>query len=309
MIQQRYNKAASNSLLQRYGLQLGQILERHRAEMALLAAKQEAEKAALQARKAMRQAQSADHTKTAFLANVSHELRTPLNAIVDCSDMMTSVQDLSPEKLEEYARSISASGQHLLDLIDDILDLAKVEAGKLSLKESEVQVAEVVRSCLTRVGERAREQGLELTAALPEDLPLLYADERKLKQIFINLLSNAVKFTPAGGKVAVKVAQDCDGALLVRISDTGIGIAIQDVARVLAPFEQIEHTPGIRPEGTGLGLPLTKALVELHGGRLGIRSEVGSGTEVILRFPSERVRRPAGSPADGDPTTKPDQGQ
>ena len=289
MIQQRYNKAASNSLLQRYTQQLGQIVERHRAETALLAAKQEAEKAAQQARKAMREAQSADRAKTAFLASMSHELRTPLNAIIGFSDMMTSVKELPPEKLEEYARDISASGQHLLELINDILDLAKVEAGKLGLEESEVQVAAVVNSCLTLLRDRAREQGLELTAALPDGLPRLRADERKLKQILINLLSNAVKFTPAGGKVGIRVALDRDGALLFRISDTGVGIAIQDVARVLAPFEQIQSAQGVRPEGTGLGLPLTKGLVELHDGRLGIRSEVGSGTEVIVRFPSERV--------------------
>ena len=245
--------------------------------------------AAERARDAMYKAQAADRAKTAFLANMSHELRTPLNAIIGFSEMMVLLGDDGAAKFHEYARDISASGQHLLALINDVLDLAKVESGKLELEDRRVDVAAVVDASLTFVRDSALERGLELSHALGEDLPPLRADERKLKQILTNLLSNAVKFTPQGGKVCLRTFLEGDGALTFRITDTGIGIAVQDIPRALAPFEQVRSRSGLTVEGTGLGLPLTKGLIELHGGELSIDSELGRGTEVTVRLPSERV--------------------
>ena len=289
MLQHRSRTPARNSLLRRYSTELGLLVERGRSEAALLAAKKEAELAAEQARNAMLQAQAADQAKTAFLASMSHELRTPLNAIIGFSEMMVLLGDHGLARYREYASDISASGRHLLELINDILDLAKVEAGKLDLEDRLVDVAAVVDASLTFVRDSALERGLELSHTLDEDLPPLRADERKLKQILTNLLSNAVKFTPRGGKVCLETFLDGDGALVFRISDTGIGIAVQDIPRALAPFEQVRGQASLTVEGTGLGLPLTKGLIELHGGKLSIDSELGRGTEVTVRLPSERV--------------------
>ena len=208
MLGRRYKPDVRSSLLQRYCSQLGMIVERNRAEMALFAAKNEAEIAADKARKAMLEAQAADRAKTEFLANMSHELRTPLNAIIGFSEMMTLLGHEAKSKFLEYARDISASGHHLLELINDILDLAKIEAGKLELDEQNVDVEKVIDACLTIIKERAQERSLELSYNVSRDLPLLCADERKLKQILINLLSNAVKFTPAGGRVTLRAFID-----------------------------------------------------------------------------------------------------
>ena len=289
MLQHRLKAPARNSLLLRYSAEFSLLVERRRSEAALLAAKKEAERAAEQARSAMYKAQAADRAKTAFLANMSHELRTPLNAIIGFSEMMVLLGDDGLAKYREYAADISASGQHLLELINDVLDLAKVEAGKLELDDRQVEVPAIVEASLTFVRDIALERGLELSSALAGDLPRLRADERKLKQILINLLSNAVKFTPQGGKVCLEAFLDRDGALIFRITDTGIGIAVQDIPRALAPFEQVRSRAGLTVEGTGLGLPLTKGLIELHDGDLSIDSELGRGTEVTVRLPRERV--------------------
>ncbi len=289
MLQHRSRTPARNSLLQSYSTELALLVERRRSEAALLAAKKEAELAAEQARNAMYKAQAADRAKTAFLANMSHELRTPLNAIIGFSEMMVLLGDDGLAKFREYAKDISASGQHLLELINDVLDLAKVESGKLELEDRRVDVAAVAGASLTFVRDSAMERGLELSHVLGEDLPPLRADERKLKQILTNLLSNAVKFTPQGGRVCLKTFLDGDGALIFQIVDTGIGIAVQDIPRALAPFEQVRSRSGLTVGGTGLGLPLTKGLIELHGGELSIDSELGRGTEVTVRLPRERV--------------------
>ena len=289
MLGRRYKPDVRNSLLQRYCSQLGMIVERNRAEMALFAAKNEAEMAADKARKAMLEAQAADRAKTEFLANMSHELRTPLNAIIGFSEMMTLLGNEAKSKFLEYARDISASGHHLLELINDILDLAKIEAGKLELDEQNIDVEKVIDACLTIIKERAQERNLELSYHVSRDLPLLCADERKLKQILINLLSNAVKFTPAGGKVTLKAFVDQDQSFVFSIEDTGIGIAESDINKALAPFEQVDSTLERKFEGTGLGLPLTKALIELHDGSIAINSRVGEGTRVLVRFPQARV--------------------
>ena len=281
------------SLLTRYVDQLGRIVERDRAEAALLAAKQDAERSAEMARTAMMEAEAADRAKTEFLANMSHELRTPLNAIIGFSDMMMSGLSGAdnPRKFVEYASDIHESGQHLLEVINDILDLAKIEAGELELHEQVVSVQKIAKSCLTIIRERARENGLDLRDDLPTDLPALRADERKLKQILINLLSNAVKFTPEGGEVSLNGGMHPDGSFWFAVTDSGIGIASEDIPKALAPFWQVDSDLSRRYEGTGLGLPLTKALVEVHGGKMEIESEVGVGTTVTVEFTADRVRR------------------
>ena len=281
------------TLLERYSAQLGHIVERKIAETALLAAKQDAERIARLAETAMVESQAANGAKTQFLANMSHELRTPLNAIIGFSDMiLNGLPGMnSPEKQHEYARDIHESGCHLLALINDILDLSKIEAGKLELDEELVNVSSALSSCITLIRGRAHEANLTLDHQVLPGTPPLLADERKLKQIVINLLSNAVKFTPTGGKVALRAGLMRDHSFLIEISDTGIGIAQEDIGKAFAPFRQVCSDPYQSKEGTGLGLPLSRALVELHGGTLRVDSEVGLGTTVRVHLPAQRVHR------------------
>jgi len=237
------------------------------------------------------QAELANRTKSEFLANMSHELRTPLNAILGFSELMgkATLGPLGNPKYEEYARDINDSGRHLLALIQDILDLSKIEAGKLELDEEDIDVARAIRSCMVLVKERARNGGVKLLTDLPDDLPALHADERKLKQILVNLLSNAVKFTPTGGSVTVKAWFRPDSGFVIQVADTGVGIALEDIPKALTPFGQVDSRLDRKYEGTGLGLPLTKSLIEKHSGSLDLQSEVGAGTTVTVRFPPERM--------------------
>ncbi len=244
---------------------------------------------------ATEQAELANRSKSQFLANMSHELRTPLNAIIGFSEMIRNgvFGPVGDAKYAEYATDINASGQHLLALINDILDLSKIEAGKLELQEQIVDVAGVVDACLTVVRERADSAGLELERGLADGLPGLRADERKVKQMLLNLLSNAIKFTERGGKVRARAEVNREGGITISVSDTGIGIASEHVTRVMEPFAQADNAFNRQYQGTGLGLPLTKALVEMHGGVLELTSEPGVGTTASLLFPPERVREAA----------------
>jgi signal transduction histidine kinase len=293
MFYERPRRDKRDSLRHRYGQQLGRLIERGRTEMALLAAKQEAERSADVARAAMLSAEAANHAKTEFLANMSHELRTPLNAIIGFSELV--IMDLvnppgNSAKHLEYCRDINDSGNHLLGVINEILDLAKIEAGQLDLREEIFDVDQVIRESMRIVSPQARAAGLALDCRLAESLPALWGDELKFKQILINLLSNAVKFTPEGGTVVVEAFCDARNKLVVSVSDTGIGIAPEDIWRALAPFSQVESSLDRPYEGTGLGLPLSKALVELHEGSFELQSKVGVGTTVTVRFPAARVR-------------------
>jgi signal transduction histidine kinase len=236
--------------------------------------------------------EEANHAKLEFLAKVSHELRTPLNAIIGFSELIIRdvLGPLGNEKYRSYIEDIHMSGRHLLDVINDILDFAKAEAGKLLLQESEVDVSEVVASLKRLIGPRARDAGIELSDRVPADLPRLWCDERKLKQMLLNLLANAVKFTRPGGRTEISASEGPEG-FTCTVSDTGIGIADADLDRVLEPFVQADTTLGRRQEGTGLGLPLVKAMIEIHGGRIVLESELNKGTTVRLIFPPERIGR------------------
>jgi len=242
-------------------------------------------------RAALEQAEYANRSKSEFLANVSHELRTPLNAVIGFSEILHQEMfgPIGKARYKEYARDIHASGVHLLSIINDILDLSKIEAGKFDLHESELDLSAVVAACVTLVRERAREGQLALRTELAAALPPLRADERAVKQILINLLSNAVKFTPAGGAVTVRARLDDAGNFLLSVTDTGIGIAEKDMAKAMAAFSQVDNSLTRKFAGTGLGLPLVRLLAGLHGGEMSLESKVGVGTTVTVRLPQRRA--------------------
>jgi signal transduction histidine kinase len=234
--------------------------------------------------------EDANRAKVEFLAKISHELRTPLNAIIGFSELMIRdvLGPLGNEQYRSYVGDIHSSGRHLLDIINDILDFAKAEAGQLLLYESDADVIQVIIGIERLMGPRARDAGITLSLHVPEELPLLWCDERKVKQMLLNLVTNAVKFTPAGGTIDVEAGVAADGFFL-EVSDSGVGIPEHDLARVLEPFVQSDTTLSRRQEGTGLGLALVKAMIEIHGGTLKLDSELGKGTVVRLTFPKERV--------------------
>ncbi|MBX7249685.1 MAG: PAS-domain containing protein [Caulobacteraceae bacterium] len=251
-------------------------LEQSQSELALLARKYETAKV---------RAESANRAKSEFLANMSHELRTPLNAINGFSEIMVTEMfgPVGDKRYAEYAKDILNSGQHLLALINDILDMAKIEAGKMSMSFEPVALEDCVEDAVRLMHNRAEAAGLELKAELAP-LPEVEADYRAVKQILLNLLSNAVKFTPRGGQVTVLSAALGDEVRL-SVRDSGIGISAEDITRLAQPFEQIESQHSKTQQGTGLGLALTKSLIEMHGGRIDFQSEPGHGTTVSVFLP------------------------
>jgi cell cycle sensor histidine kinase DivJ len=255
---------------------------------------QYAQEVALETARAEAEAQSAG--KTRFLANMSHELRTPLNAVLGFSDMMRQglFGPLTP-KYAEYAASIHEAGGHLLDLINDVLDVSKIEAERYELALERFDAREVLSAAVALVRVQASDRNVELAAVLPTEPIPVTADRRALKQIALNLLSNAIKFTPSAGSVTVTA--DAVGPYLeLVVSDTGVGIAAEDIARLGRPFEQAGGSEQ-RAQGTGLGLSLVRALAELHGGRMSVDSTLGEGTAVTVRLPVVVLQRPA--PPDG----------
>jgi len=235
-------------------------------------------------------AQAENNEKSQFLANVSHELRTPLNSIIGFSEIIKNslTQGMSEEKFSGYINDIHASGVHLLSLINDILDYSKAEAGKLELEVSEVNLNKLVHSCVRLVTPRADSAQVLLVEALPKEILNIVTDSKRFKQILLNLLSNAIKFTPAGGEVRITAWADINNdTYMFEVKDSGIGIAPKDISRAMAPFGQVDNTLSRKYEGTGLGLPLTKKLVELMGGKFEIESEVGVGTTIRFSVPCE----------------------
>ena len=258
------------------------VTEDKAAEQALLQAKQSAE--------------TASRAKSSFLATMSHELRTPLNAVIGFAQLLEQDRfgPVGYQKYKEYIGHIRESGEHLLAVINDILDLSRVEAGEAALHESAVDLADLVQRTCGLMETKVRAGELTLAHRLSAGLPRLHADARAVKQILLNLLANAVKFTGPGGQVTVEVRRVEDG-LELAVSDTGIGIEAADQQRIFEPFVQVESELNRRFEGTGLGLPLVRSLVELHGGRITLESAPGQGTRVAVWFPSQRLLPAAGS--------------
>jgi len=236
-------------------------------------------------------AEHASRAKSDFLAHVSHELRTPLNAVIGFSEIIHREMygPVGDPRYREYAADIQFSGQHLLAIVNDILDVAKAEAGELVMEDERVDVADVAAASLALIQQRAGTAGVTLHHELQPMLPSVRGDARRVRQVLLNLLSNAVKFTPSGGRVTLRAAREPDGGLAISVADTGIGMDADDIARAMTPFQQVNGILARRQEGTGLGLPLSRALMELHGGSLSVDSAPGRGTVATLRFPATRV--------------------
>ena len=241
---------------------------------------------------AHRQAEAANHAKSEFLANMSHELRTPLNAIIGFSEIIAHelFGPIGNDRYRDYMKDIHKSSLHLLSIINDVLDMSKIEAGKLDIHEEEIAVEPLLAASLRMVRERARKQRLELVCKVADPEHIIFADERAMKQCLLNVLSNAIKFSRPGGRVSVEAAIDAQGRTVLTVADEGIGMTGEELERALQPFGQAHSSTTRTYGGTGLGLPITQGLIEAHGGTLVIDSRPGQGTRVSITLPAERTR-------------------
>jgi signal transduction histidine kinase len=276
-----------------FGL-LSEGRRRAQRELDLAANQVKLEATNLQLEESKQRAEQASAAKSLFLANMSHELKTPLNAIIGFSEVIKN-QTMDPagtKNCAEYAEGILSSGHHLFELIGNILDISKIEAGKMSLDEGVIEIAALVKACVVRLSERGRQKRITFETDLPENAPLIRGDELKLRQVLLNLLSNAVKFTPEGGRVTIWLELERNGEPVIAISDTGIGMSPDEITIALEPFGQVDSGLAKLYEGTGIGLPLAKRLVELHEGKLAVESVRGAGTTIRVYLPASRLVAP-----------------
>ena len=264
----------SNSLMSEYSSLLGDAVLRHRTHMAEHSARIEAE--------------LASKVKSEFVSNMSHELRTPLNTIIGFSKLLAEQErrKLQNGEIVQYSQLINDAAGHLLAVINDILDISKIQSGRFTLNSQDVSVEEVLAASLSSFQIMARDAGVTLEQRIEQELPLVRGDGVKLKQIFTNLIGNAIKFTRPGGTVTIKAARYADGSISVAVTDNGIGMTDDEVNIAMMPFGQVDGGRNRLREGAGLGLPIAKALVELHGGKLMLRSQKDVGTVVTVMFPS-----------------------
>ncbi len=263
-----------SSLMGSYAISLSEAVLRQRTREAERSAKLEA--------------QLANKIKSEFISNMSHELRTPLNSVLGFSKLLTEHEHrkLTDEDIVEYARLVQDAATHLLTVINNILDISKLHSGSFMLDPTDVQVADAVEDTLANFEKAMKDHGLHLNCSIAPDLPIIQGEEQKLRQTFTNLVGNAIKFTPPGGTIEVNAVNAPNGDIVVTVRDTGVGMSEEEIRVALAPFGQADASRTRWREGSGLGLPIAKALVDLHGGAIQIRSTKGQGTEVTVNLPT-----------------------
>ncbi len=266
-----------------YARHLGSAIARHQTNMALHAAKSEAE--------------LASKAKSEFIANMSHELRTPLNAIIGFSDMLVALRDPDLEKVGQYSGYVKEAAEHLLALINGILDISKIQAGKLTVDRELFDIRSTIESCAMIIQSKASERNITVAHGISDDTPDVFADPLRLKQIVINLLSNAVKFSPNDSTVTLDVRPTSVGGVTIKVQDQGPGMTSQEIDTAMVPFGQVNTGANKNSEGTGLGLPITVALVRMHGGRFNIESEKEEGTCITITLPPHNKPKPRATPA------------